>query len=186
MALKNSAKQYGLVTKTVHWLVFLLFAGQYSTATIMEWMDDDTHVFGAGRMDWFNMHKSLGFLLLLLVFFRIVWRKTVRLPDWAKGLAEWEKRTIHYVENALYVVMVVMPLSGLTLSIAAGHPVPFFKLFVIHGLTHPVPWLANVGWLTHFILSYGIIGLLAVHIGLAVRRQWFEKDGYMRRMFTSQ
>ena len=186
MALKNSAKQYGLVTKTVHWLVFLLFAGQYSTATIMEWMDKDTHVFGAGRMDWVNLHKSLGFLLLLVVLFRIVWRKTVRLPDWAEGLADWEKQAIHFVEKGLYVVMVAMPLSGVTLSIAGGHPVPFFKLLVIPGLAHPVSWLANAGWFTHMILSYVTLALLALHIGLAVRRQWFEKDGYIRRMWTAQ
>ena len=119
MTLKNTNTRYGSVTKLLHWAIFILFFGQYTTATIMTWMDPGTTVFGVGSASWITWHKSLGLLILGLVLMRLIWRKTTRLPDWADGLAPWEKTTIHLVENGLYAVMILMPLSGMLMTAAA-------------------------------------------------------------------
>jgi len=180
--LKNTATKYGAVTKWLHWTVFILFVGQYATGTIVNWMDPDTTLFGVGNAAWVAWHKSAGLLVLGLVLLRIIWRKTTRLPDWANGLSTWEKTTIHFVENGLYSVMFLMPLTGLLMSASAGHPTPFFHLFAIPGFSHPNSGLSTAAWFMHFAISYIIVALLAIHVGLAVRRELFEKDGYLKRM----
>ncbi len=160
----------------------MLFFGQYTTATIMNWMDPGTTLFGVGNSGWVAWHKSFGLLILGIVLLRIIWRKTTRLPDWANGLSAWEKVTIHFVENGLYAVMILMPLTGLLMSAAGGHPTPFFHLFSIPGFSHPNSVLSTIAWFMHISISYVIVALLAIHVGLAARREIFEKDGYIKRM----
>jgi cytochrome b561 len=180
--LKNTVTKYGAITKLFHWAVFILFVGQYTTATIMNWLDPNATLFGIGNSGWVAWHKSVGLLVFGIVLLRMIWRKTTRLPDWASGLSAWEKAAIHFVENGLYAVMILMPLTGLLMSAAGGHPTPFFNLFAITGFSHPNRILATTAWFMHIIISYVIVALVAVHVAMAVRRHLFEKDRYIKRM----
>ncbi len=70
MPFKNSADQYGTVTRFLHWAVFLLFVWQYLSANIMTRLGRDSALFGLNPNDYYNWHKSIGLVLLALALAR--------------------------------------------------------------------------------------------------------------------
>lgn len=180
---KQTPTEYGAVTKFLHWAVVLFFINQFVSAAIMLWTNT-----GSIRMELFGWHKAVGTLILMVVFIRLIWRKNTVLPEWAPGMMEWEKSSVHFIERWLYVLMFTMPLSGLLMSLSGGREVGFFSLFTIPGLPQPNPILASLGWFLHRVISYAIIGMVSLHVAFVVRRSIFERDGYLRRMlpFTKQ
>ena len=77
------------------------------------------------------LHRSVGLLILALMVFRIFWRLTHPPPPLPAGFPRLEAAAAHADHALLYVVFLVMPLTGLLNAAAAGHPVSFFGLFAI-------------------------------------------------------
>jgi len=83
MALKNSSDGYGAFTKFFHWLIVVLFALQYVGGNIMTSLGRDETVVGLTQGDYYNWHKSLGLVALLIAMFRLANRYLGQLPPWA-------------------------------------------------------------------------------------------------------
>ena len=182
MNLKNTATQYGTITKFFHWAIVLLFLIQFVVAATMIWARNVPSVPDASKFEMITWHKSMGLLVLMLAIARFAWRQVNRYPSWPAGMKEWEKATFSFIERGLYLVLFVMPTSGLLVSVASGHEVAFFSLFQIPGFAKPDMFLTAVGWFLHRAASYAIIGLVTLHVGTVLRRHIFEKDGYLKRM----
>jgi hypothetical protein len=109
MAMLNRQDGYGSLTKVLHWLVVALFAFQYTVANIMLGMDEKGLVLGLRQDTYYNWHKSIGLVALLVAALRVLARRSGRLPDWAPTLSEGERTFIHRAEQVLYTAMFVMP-----------------------------------------------------------------------------
>jgi len=183
MQWKNTQTVYGLITKTLHWLVFLLFANQYIVADAMLGIGrNETALGGFSQGALYNWHKSIGLIVLLVVLLRFTWRKTTRLPDWAATLTRTEQRVVHWYERVLYAAMFIMPISGYLYVMAGGYGVHFFSL--VH-LPNPIPvseTLAAAARWTHIVTGWVILATLAVHVGLVLKHQFIQRDGLLRRM----
>ena len=95
MPLKNSATHYGSVTRFLHWTIFILFVWQYLSAAIMTHVGRDNTLLGLTQGNYYDWHKSMGLILLILAIMRLVWRKTTPLPDWAPTLSQAEQVISH-------------------------------------------------------------------------------------------
>ena len=80
--MKNSAARYGLVTKVLHWTVFLLILNQFVVAAAMLNTPEDETTWGFSQGTLYNWHKSIGLIALALALLRYIWRKSAALPDW--------------------------------------------------------------------------------------------------------
>lgn len=176
MRWKNDFTRYGAITKAFHWLTLLLLVNQFVTAIVM-----DTGVIAAGG-GIHNWHKSVGVLLLVVVCGRLIWRKATRLPEWAEGMYGWEISVVGFVERSLYVLLFVMPVSGIVMTLGWGRPVPFFGLFNIPGPGKPIGWLGKLGTVGHVVTAYALVAMVAVHVAFVLRRHWYERGGYLHRM----
>ncbi|MCA9980314.1 MAG: cytochrome b/b6 domain-containing protein, partial [Anaerolineales bacterium] len=137
MQWKNSATTYGTITKTFHWLVFLIFANQYIVAfNMLRIASNETALGGFSQGTLYNWHKSIGLIALLVILLRYTWRKTTRLPNWADTLSDREKTLIHWYERLLYLAMFIMPISGYLYVMSGGYGVHFFS--TVH-LPNPIP-----------------------------------------------
>ena len=74
---------------------------------------------------WYNWHKTMGLVALLVACARLWARRAGTLPDWAPCLTDADKRVVHRAEQLLYLGMFLMPLSGLVLVMAGGFGVLF-------------------------------------------------------------
>jgi cytochrome b561 len=182
MTLWNTKEGYGALTKLCHWLVVALFAFQFAAANIMLRIDDNGTALGLTQATYYNWHKSIGLVALVVAVLRLLARRQGRLPDWAPTLSERERRFVHRVEQLLYAAMFVMPVSGYLYVMAGGYGV---RLFGIVDLPNPIgTWevLATAAKWTHIASSYALLLALAGHVGLVLRHQLVLKDGLLYRM----
>lgn len=182
MSLTNTKEGYGAFTKLFHWLIVLLFALQYVGANIMTSIQGQETVLGFMQGFYYNWHKSLGLVALVIAVLRIVNRQAGRLPNWAPTLVTGEKRFIHRAEQLLYLAMFVMPISGYIYVMAGGFGV---QLFGVWKLSNPIgKWddLAFAAKWIHIISSYALAAAVFGHVGLVLRHQIFHKDGLLMRM----
>lgn len=188
MRLKNTNSQYGGVTKFFHWMVFLFFVNQYIVAKVMVNLGSGDEFIGFTGNNLYNWHKSIGLILLGLALLRLTWRRTTRLPDWDASLGDWEKKAIHWIENALYFYMIAMPVSGYLFVMAGGFGVDFFGQWQMPNPIGTREGLAQLSKWTHIILGWAILITVSFHLFLGIRQSGVHKNGYLRRMlpFTSQ
>lgn len=181
MALHNSSSGYGEITKALHWLVVALFAFQFATANIMLRLDGGTTAMGMGQSTYYNWHKSIGLVALVVAVLRLMARRRGQLPDWAPTLSERERAFIHRAEQVLYTAMFVMPVSGFAYVMTGGYGV---NLFGIWEMPNPVgaPVFAVAAKWTHIVSAY-LLGLtLSGHVGLVLWHTVVKRDGLILRM----
>ena len=182
MPFQNTATQYGMVTRFLHWTVFLLFFWQYLSANIMTRLGRNSLLFGLNSSDYYDWHKSIGLLLLVLALARWSWRKTTPLPDWAPTLSPIEQTISHRNEMLLYSCMFLLPISGYLFVMAGGYGV---KLFGVYMLPDPIgkqEWLATSARLIHILVGYATVVFIAWHVGLGLKHHLFDRDRFLFRM----
>ncbi len=172
---------YNLLSKLLHWLVVLLLTSQF----ILIWISQFGYRLKDNNlgMNMIDNHKALGLTVLAVAAIRLLWRWIGGLPDWAQGLASWEKKTAHTLEMWLYRFLFFIPVTGIAYSLTSGYPIHFFGLFSIPEVMPYNLVLANITWFIHMFSAYALVAVVALHIGFVVRRTIFEKDQYIRRMW---
>lgn len=182
MPLHNSATGYGSLTKAFHWLTVLAFAFQFISANIMTRMTPGESALGSVQDDYYNWHKSIGLLALLVAAGRIWARRQGSLPAWAPVLTGSERAFIHRAEQVLYAAMFVMPISGFIYVMAGGYGVRFFGQIDMPNPMGAWPWLAFGARWVHVIAAWALLATMAAHIGLVLRHTLVLRDGLLRRM----
>lgn len=184
----NTSSRYGVVTKTLHWVIFLLIVKQFALAAAMLNTPSDETMFGFAQGALYEWHKSIGLIVLVVAVLRYLWRRATPLPDWAPNLSNGEQRAIHLIERVLYVCMFLMPISGFVFVMAGGFGV---KLFDVWKLPNPIgehKALADVAQVTHEGTAIVLVLALLAHWILIVQHHRAHNDRYVRRMlpFTHQ
>lgn len=180
--------RYSAIAIGLHWALAALILGMIWTSWYMHGAD--------GReVEWiFQLHKSFGITILLLTIARIIWRVKNPPPPLPDEMAGWEKKASNGVHMAFYAVMILVPLGGWGLASLAKVQVPT----VLYGtVSWPhLPLLPHLDEETKVKL-YGLIksahsrsdwliyGLLALHIGGALKHEFGEEDGVLKRMIPS-
>ena len=188
MVLKNTDARYGLVTKSLHWIIFLLLLNQFAVATAMLYVPPGETVAGFTAGTLYNWHKSVGLIALAAACVRLVWRKTTWLPEWAPNLAADEKRAIVWIERVLYLGMFLMPMSGFVFVMAGDYGVNFFSRWELPRFIEPNSTAAVLAQRTHEVTAGLLAAGLLAHWVLITRHHRMHRDRYVQRMlpFTHQ
>ena len=174
---------YGTVQKLLHWAMFLLLATQFLVGYAIDRADellDGTVVRLFGGDDAVVLvHVLLGVTLLALASIRLLWRRSVGLPPWAGTLSYVERRIAHRVEMTLYLMMFLIPATGLALVFLSGED------WDIGGREWDAPLelidddvLVGAHILTHIVFFV----VLAIHVGLVLKHQFVDRDRLLDRM----
>ena len=179
----NTQKEYGAITKALHWAVVILIIAQFALGITMASIPFNSNetVGGYNRFEWFQWHQSFGLLMLLVVVARIIWRRRSTLPDWAEGLTQWDRKYAHIVERTLYWLMVLVPLSGLLLVMTKVDNIYFFGLHIPSFLPHNES-IANILGGIHGITRLLLLLTILFHVGFILKHQLVNKDGLLKRM----
>lgn len=184
----TSTERYNHIAIALHWLIAVFIIG---LVPIGLWMDDAPK---AIQITVFQMHKSFGLMVLFLSFARLGWRLLNPPPALPATMKPWEKLAAHSTHLLFYALIIAIPLSGWMLVSASPKNVPtmFLTLF-----NWPHIWFlaqmgleqkkAMAGGLheVHELLAFGAIGLLVLHVGAALKHQFFNKDNEMVRMIPA-
>lgn len=166
-------ERYSRVARWLHWGMGLLIIGNLAGGLLH---DIDPKLI-------MPLHKATGILLLVLVVVRILWRVTHKAPAYPASMSAGARMLSTGTHHFLYLLMLVIPLSGWIMSSASERPIPFFGLFDVPKFAVAKgDFLAEVSHEGHEILGFVMIGLLVLHIAAAIRHHFILKDGIMARM----
>jgi cytochrome b561 len=174
----TSSQRYTTVAILLHWaiaglMIYMLFWG--------EDLISRTH----GTVGP-SLHATIGVAILVLSFARLAWRLANPPPALPATTKSWEAKAGHITHGLFYVLMIGMPMTGLMAF--TSHLVQHSDAVgsTIFGLMS-VPALPDFGLggpvhLLHVIGGKVGIALLLLHVVAALKHQFWDKDGILRRM----
>lgn len=178
MATDSNPARYGAVARAFHWgtalaVPVMVGAGVLMTSEPLEALADPLYV----------LHKGLGSVLLVVVTLRVLWRLTHPAPPLPATVPELQSRIMGPTHVGLYVLLVVMTVSGYIRTVGDGFPIELLDLLGIPPLLPPMPGAAQIALVVHQVTAYALTGLIAVHIGAAVHDALFDRKGIFERMW---
>jgi cytochrome b561 len=176
-AMTAAPSRFNRTRRYLHWLVALLLALQIPLAWIMV-----EQRLGPDKLANYALHKSVGIVLLVLGLVRISAALTTRRPPLLGELPRAQRLAARSAEALLFLVLVVMPLTGWLMSSAANFPVSVFGWFTLPDLVQPEQALFAALQKVHRGLSYLLLLTAAVHIAAALRHYFVLRDNVLYSM----
>ena len=128
-------------------------------------------------------HKNTGVILLGLLVIRLIHRRRHPAPDLPATLPHWQRRAAHLSHMALYVLLLVMPVSGYIRVRAGGFPIEGLDAIGIGTLVPKSENLANAASAVHQAAAFLLIALIALHVAAALQHAMLRRDGVWSRMW---
>jgi len=175
--LKNTANEYGLLSKALHWLMAaiiltLIFVGIYMAGLPKETAEDKQYAF-----QFYGLHKSFGVIALLLIVLRLVWMRINPAPALPSAFEPKERVVVKALQGLLYLLMIVVPLSGYLMSNAGGFPINFFGLGELPSLVGESKTIGGLTHEVHEIMGWAILVLIVLHMAGAIKHRLKDKGG---------
>ena len=177
MQLTNTSVRYGVMAQALHWAIFLLVAGMFGLGWYMEPLP-----LGPEKLKLYNLHKSIGFTILVLMLLRLLWRWITPPPRLPASMPSWEAKAARAAHWMLYLLILAQAGVGILHSWSANFPVVVFDAFTLPNLTGADEALKKVLGATHYYGSWIILALVGLHAAAALRHHFIEKDDVLRRM----
>lgn len=172
-------ERYDRVASALHWLIGAALLAQLAFGFLL----DDLAPRGTpARASVINLHKSTGMLLGLLIVLRLAWRLAHRPPAEPEALPVWQRQAARAGHRALYVTMLVMPLSGWTASNFSRHGVKFFG-HAMKPFGPDLPAVYTFFNLLHVASAWLFVALIAGHVLMVVKHAAFDHIPTLSRMW---
>lgn len=175
-------ERYTRTAMLLHWLVALLLLGQFAFGWYLQEIPRGV----PARGYFVNLHKSTGLLIGLLILVRLGWRLTHTPPPLPDAIPRWQQQAASASHYLLYVLMLVMPISGYVASNFSRFGVNFFNTFKLApwGIdSKPVYAFFNQ---THIVSSWLLLALVLVHVLAALKHGLIDRDSVFSRMLPKR
>jgi cytochrome b561 len=168
---------YPATSKLLHWLVAVCVLTTAPVAIAMNRVGE-----GPAQDILYNLHKSLGVLLLILMVLRLINRLAVGALTAAPDIEPWQQAVSSVVHTSLYVLLLAMPIVGYIANSAYGAPTPFFGLFNLPPIVGTNEALATQLFTIHRWVGWLVIALVLMHVGAALYHHFIRRDSVLKRM----
>lgn len=171
---KEPNTRYHPLQVSLHWLVVILIFATFLLGKYMSGLPNES-----GKIFSLGVHMALGFIIILVMAARLIAR--FRLPKPAPVTAgnaffDWIGKAVHY---ALYVLVLLMAVSGISLSLQSGlTPIVFGG----SGTPLPTDFYAFTARMLHGVIAPALLILIGLHVGAALYHQFVLKDNLLSRM----
>jgi len=180
MAASDHKPRYPTAVIVLHWATAAAVVG----LMVMGWWMQTIPKEPVGpRADAYNLHKSIGLTVLVLMLVRLGWRISHRPPE-LPPLPSWQAWAARAVHALLYVLMFTAAFSGYLGSAVSGYPVKFFGV-VLPAWAPASPMLKEACSVIHLIASWGLVIVIGVHLAATLYHQWVLRDGLLQRMWPT-
>ncbi|MBK6793879.1 MAG: cytochrome b/b6 domain-containing protein [Anaerolineales bacterium] len=172
---KTSPKKYHPIQVTLHWLVVLLVVAAFVMGKSMSGLPND-----ANKLAPLALHMGVGIFTLVVIVTRFITRMKLPKPEHVtagNAFFDWIGKAVHY---ALYLLVFLTAVSGMSLSMQAGL-VPI----VFGGSSYPLPadFFDFTARMLHGFIVPALLLLVLLHVGAAFYHQFMLKDNLLARMW---
>lgn len=175
--MSRPAQSYTPLARGLHWFTAALVLGLIPVGVIMANAD-----LGPTGDILFDLHRSVGALLIPVVLFRLVYRLNNAPPPLPADIPAVQRLAASAVHWALYILLIVQPIIGWIATSAYRAPMTMFWLFELPPIWGENRALSEDLFLVHRKLGLLIAALLVAHIGAALFHHIVRKDGVLLRM----
>ena len=168
---------YPATSKLLHWLVAICVLTTAPVAIAMGRVGP-----GDLQNSLYNLHKSLGVLILVLMILRLINRLVVGAPIADPKIEPWQKTVSSIVHTSLYVLLLAMPIVGYIANSVYGASTPFFGLFDLPPIVGKNEALATQLFTLHRWAGWIVIVLALAHISGALYHYFIRHDNVLKRM----
>ena len=172
----NTVDTYGLVSRILHWLTFLLVAGMLIGGFSLSYLPSN------GLKSFaISIHKSTGFIIFLLIAARLLWRSYNPQPrDLGESLLlNYAAHVLHIV---LYILLLLQPLVGILMSQTYGYPVSVFGIFEVPRIIWESQLLAHFFSKVHSVIGVLLTISIIIHAAAALKHHYIDRDRTLIRM----
>ena len=167
--------KYSKSLRVVHWVMAALILGLITVGFYMSNIEADA----PDKYELYPIHKSFGFIVLMLFFIRIVTRLKSHIPAPPEGLQSWEVRLSHIVHGLLYVSMFSMAFSGFMMNSTYAYVegLDMFGLFTVPDITEKSEYWNSIFHTVHETAAYVLVGSLVLHLAGVVKHRFMDASG---------
>jgi cytochrome b561 len=170
--------RYTTTAILLHWLTALLIVCAFTLGVIMT----DIPGLTPTKLRYYSWHKWLGVTVFAIACLRVLWRLSHTPPPLPAGTPQWQKKASDGVHLLLYLLIFAVPVSGYLYTLAAGVPVVYLGLFQLPAIIAPNPELKPLLKDVHYVVTMSMAGLVALHVLAALKHQFIDRDGILKRM----
>lgn len=181
MNLRNTDHSYGPVARVIHWWMAAIIISLIGLGLYMTSLPD-----GDPKWELYDLHKSLGSLVFVLVLIRFAWRRITPPPPLPAAMSSFDKLAAHTGHMLLYAAMVALPVTGYLDSSLGGYHLSVFGLFDVPMLFSEDKELFEQVVTLHRWIGYGLALLIIAHIGAALKHHLIDHDRVLMRMLRGQ
>lgn len=178
----DTPEKFSHTSLMLHWLVGITMIALLAIGVYMA----DNKVYSL-----YPWHKSFGFLILFFVVARVYWRVK---NGWPQAVGQYSRMEISLSKVVHWVLILgtlIMPISGMMLSIMGGHGLAVFDFEIVARNADPENMkkviahskeLASLGKTLHHWVGDIMIIAISLHVLGALKHHIIDKDGTLRRM----
>lgn len=174
--LRNTQYSYGSVSKIFHWIIAVLIMSMLAAGFTMFNLK-------ASPLKWqlYSIHKATGVVILMLVALRLIWRLSNIRVESSSDLSIVVRHLANISHNLLYVMIFLMPVSGILMSLTGGRNIDIFGLYTIKSLTDNIE-LSSYLVLIHQYSAIILSCLIVIHICAALYHHYIRRDNVLIQM----
>ncbi|MBN3860495.1 cytochrome b [Neisseriaceae bacterium PsAf] len=165
---------YTKTARVLHWVMAIIFIIAWTIGFIsMHALKGDAAEYIGSTI---TLHKNIASVLIFLVIIRIFWRFTHPAPKLPDTMSPVMKGAAHFGHLLLYIILLLLPISGALLSWSSGHQVPVLYLFDLPKLVKDNPKILAYAEPTHIYTAW-IAGFVVLgHILMALKHHFIDRD----------
>ena len=172
---KEINTRYHPLQVSLHWLVVILIFATFLLGKYMSGIPNESE-----KIPLLGIHMALGLVTLVVIVLRFIARLRLPRPVAAttgNAFLDWVSKAVH---DALYVLVFLMALSGMSLSLQSGL---MQAVFGASGASLPADFFEFRARLLHGFIAPALLVLVLLHIAAAFYHQFALKDNLMSRMW---
>jgi cytochrome b561 len=177
MQRSDTPARYTRTAIALHWLIAILVIGQFAWGWYMQTIPKQPTGL---RADAFNLHKSVGMSLFVLMALRLAWRAEHPPPP-LPPMPRWKAYAAALTHGLLYAVLLIQPVFGYLGSEFSGYPVKYFGM-TLPGWAGKDVALKDLMSVAHLVNSWVLAVLVTLHVAAALKHALVDRDGLLARM----
>jgi len=174
------ATAYSLTARILHWLTAALVLTMIPAGIVMVNIGS-----GALQDSLFNLHRSLGVVLIPLILLRLAYRLINPPPPLPGDIPIVQQLAAASVHWALYALLIVQPILGWVGTSAFPAPIIVFGLFELPPVWPPDRAFSDQVFVAHRAIGYLIALLITVHVCAALFHHLVRRDDVLLRMWSA-
>tara|TARA_B100001094_G_C18192614_1_gene808325 strand:+ start:3755 stop:4327 length:573 start_codon:yes stop_codon:yes gene_type:complete len=139
----------------------------------------------------YPVHKSFGTIMFVFITWRLVRRLMIGFPPMIGRSSVFEKWLARITHSSLLIASILMPISGMTMSVLGGRGLAIFGFSLVDPNMNPADptkimplhkGLAHIAHEAHHFVAWIFLALIVLHVLAAMKHHFFYRDPTLRRM----